>query len=104
LKTCKKALAGDNSEDILQTNNKNPILHLITRSVKQKEGTEKGRSKLSTTAAEMSPKGRRSSINPPRRLARPFKDQEQGLKVTQVFCLIYCIFHAEVRTNFRTSP
>jgi len=36
LKTCQKAEARTTTKDILQTNNKNPILHLITRSVKQK--------------------------------------------------------------------
>jgi len=106
LKTCKKALAGTRAKYILQTNNKNPILHLITRSVKQKEGKEKGRNKLLTTAAVLSPEGRRSSTNPPSSSSRwaGLRISNSVLEVTQVFCLIYCIFYAKMRTNFSPSP
>lgn len=122
-KTADKDSNNDKREGYFaQTNNKNPILHLITRSVKQKARRkrsrkwERGRNKLSKRRLLASLLNSLLPLTlplplliaPPHRypLAWPSTPctlhaaQGSRLKVTQVFCLIYCIFYAEMRKNF----
>lgn len=112
LKTCQRLRrTRTTARDILQTNNKNPILHLITRSVKQKEGTEKSFGNGCRVVAQRTtrrsfehqlPLPLRPSIQQP--LAGRSGIRNSRLKVTEVFCLIYCIFYAEMRKNFSPPP